>query len=72
MYSRSISTGDDVLDISGAIDAFIRLILYFIATGTPPRTCTVAAPSAVAAWRCTAPGARPGQPLQSDLDAEQL
>jgi sugar/nucleoside kinase (ribokinase family) len=64
--SASPLSKDDLVDSTGAGDAFIASIIYGLVRGkTIPELLTLA--TVVAARKCTELGARPGIPKREDL-----
>ncbi|CAG9466024.1 unnamed protein product [Pedinophyceae sp. YPF-701] len=68
--AASIVRGD-VLDTTGAGDAFMGSTLYGLAKGLP-RDAMMRLGAVVAATKCTKLGARPGLPMRSEIDPELL
>lgn len=62
---------DDVIDTTGAGDAFIGSMVFCIARGIPPSRA-IGFCSVVAAMNCTALGARGGMPRLEDIEPKLL
>jgi sugar/nucleoside kinase (ribokinase family) len=65
--AASLPSPEDVVDTTGAGDAFIGSMVYAVARGLPAHRALRLA-GVVAAAKCTALGARAGLPLRADVD----
>lgn len=71
LCSASTLSQEDLVDSTGAGDAFIACVLYGIVRGKSfPEILTLG--TVVAARKCTELGARPGVPRREDLAAHLL